>query len=109
GGIPVAGPLPDIADHIEKAVASWRKGSHRRGAPVGADPPLRELAMPGVSHRLAAGHELAAPGKFRAFEPASRRELPLRFGWEILARPARIGLCVLIGYVHGRVAIKAAN
>src|SRR5690242_1616378 len=34
GGPPIGGPLPDIAHHVVKAVAVWRKLPHRRGALV---------------------------------------------------------------------------
>src|SRR6266508_3239971 len=31
GLVPVAGPLPDVADHVDQAVAVWWEGAYRRG------------------------------------------------------------------------------
>src|ERR1700729_4181148 len=53
---PVGGPLPDIADHVVDAVAVGRKRGHRRGAveAVAAKILVREIALPGIGHVLAA-------------------------------------------------------
>src|SRR3984957_10499037 len=82
GRVPVAGPLPDIADHVVKAVAVRRKGFYRRGAVVTVEMKVmqREIALPGVGHLSAAGPEFIAPGQLGAIEAAARGELPLRFG-----------------------------
>src|SRR4051794_13465252 len=46
--VPVAGPLPDIADHVADAVAVRRKGGHRRRALVTILTVImaRKLALP---------------------------------------------------------------
>jgi hypothetical protein len=63
----------------------------------------RELALPGVRHRLAVGILLVAPREHRAVEPAARGELPLRLGWQILARPLRVGDGVFVRDVDHRM------
>ena len=67
---------------------------------------MRELALPGVRHLPAAGHELVAPGEFRVLEPAARRELPLGLGRKRLIGPARIRLGVAVGDVHDGVVVE---
>src|SRR5262245_41317413 len=51
-GIPIAGPLPDIAGHVVEAVAVGREGTHWGGVfeAVGQRVLNRELALPGVGH-----------------------------------------------------------
>src|SRR5215470_4882273 len=89
GGPPVGGPLPNIADHVVDAVAVRRECRDRRGAveAVLAFILIREIALPGIGAMLSARRELVAPGKLGTVEAAARRELPLRFGRQVLARP----------------------
>ena len=70
---------------------------------------MREFALPGVGHVLAAGRELVAPGELRAVEPAARGELPFGFGRQLLAGPVRVGLGVAIGDVHDRMIVEPAD
>src|SRR5258705_11447471 len=71
GRPPVGGPFPDIADHVVNAVAVRREGSDRRRAleAVRREILMREGALPGVRHVLAAGRELVAPCELGAVEP----------------------------------------
>src|SRR5215469_865701 len=68
GGPPVGGPFPDIADHVVEAVAVRRKRRHGRGALIAVLAEIldREVALPGVRHVLAAGHQRIAPGELLA-------------------------------------------
>src|SRR6266446_6132460 len=61
--VPVGRPFPDIADHVEDAVAVRRKGAHRRGAgpAIRFEILVREGALPGVGHVPAARREFLAP------------------------------------------------
>jgi hypothetical protein len=103
-GVPVVGPLPDIADHVEQAVAVRREGTHRRGAlkAIQAAVVVGELPLKGVGHRPAAGVELLAPGELRILEAAAGGPLPLRFAGEGLAGPGGVGQGILVRHMnHG--------
>ena len=52
---------------------------------------MRELALPGVRHVLAARVELVAPGELAAGQAAARGVLPLGLGGDLLAGPLRVG------------------
>ncbi len=92
--IPVGRPFPDVADHVEHAVAVGRIALHRRRArpAVARQVLVQELALPGVGHVPAARRELVAPGELHVDKPAARRELPLGFGRDFLAGPSGVGL-----------------
>src|SRR5262249_18603318 len=66
-GPPVVGPLPDIADHVEQAVAVRREGAHGGGPlePVRGEIFDWKPSLPGVRHRLSIGVEFITPGEFR--------------------------------------------
>src|SRR5882762_1056547 len=106
--IPVGRPFPDIPDHVVDAVAVRRKGRDRRGAiePVGAEILIGEFTLPGVGHVAAAWRELFAPGVFDVGKSTAGGKLPFRFGWKILAGPAREGERIGIGQVHDRMIVK---
>ena len=104
---PVGRPFPDIADHVVHAIAIGRKRRHRRRAvkTVLAAVLVREIALPGVGHVLAAGRELVAPGELGAVEPAARGELPFGFGRQVLAGPCGVGQRVGVSDVHDGMII----
>src|SRR6266851_4519927 len=106
--IPVGRPFPDIPDHVVDAVAVRREGRDRRGAleAVGAQILVWEFALPGVGHVAAAWRELFAPGVFGVGQSTAGGELPFRFGWKILAGPAREGERVGIGHVYDRMIVE---
>src|SRR6187431_2800999 len=60
GLVEVCGPLPDIAGHVEQAVAIRREGPDRRGALVLVQEQVLpwEIALPGVRHHAVARREL---------------------------------------------------
>src|ERR1700731_2579010 len=64
GRVPVAGPLPHIADHVVDAVAVRRECCYRGGAivPVELEVLVRKRPLPGVCHLLSAGRESLARG-----------------------------------------------
>ena len=102
------GQLPDIAGHVEQAIAVGRKAAHRRAAVMAVLGHVlqRERALPVVGHRLALGVTavlVVAPGVVGIFEPAARGVLPFGFAGQVLSGPARIGHRVLEGDVHHRV------
>src|SRR5262249_41485769 len=74
----VAGPLPDVAGHVEQPVAVRGEQSDGcRAAPslrAGVAP--RKAALPEIRHQLAAGRLLVAPGENCELESASRGILP---------------------------------
>src|SRR5258705_11059792 len=105
--MPVGRPLPDIADHVVKAVTVRRERAHRRSAlvAIGVVVVPRKIALPGVSQVHAARREFVAPCELGTVETAARREFPFGFGWQILAGPPRIGECVSERQVHDGMII----
>src|SRR4029453_19374117 len=91
--VPVGRPLPDVAAHLEQAVAVGRKGLGRRGVlpPVEHLVVQGELALPHVGHVAAARRELVAPGVLGALQPAAGRPLPLGLAGQVLAGPGGVG------------------
>src|SRR3954468_11752201 len=92
----VGRPLPHVPRHVVEAVAVRRERPDRGRTlkPVELQVLPRELALPGVRHRLAVGEVLVAPGERRALEAAAGRELPLGFGRQLLAGPLGMRLRV---------------
>ena len=109
--VPISGPFPDIADHVVEAVAVWRKCRHRRGAvkAVVAAVFVRKVALPGVSHVLAAGREFVAPGELGTVETATRGEFPFGFGRQLLASPSCVGECIAKRHMHHRMIVERVD
>src|SRR6185312_11559750 len=107
-GIPVAGPFPDIADHVEQAVAVRLVAPHRRGAfpPVFEGVRVGKQALPVVRQHLAAGRERTAPRIVPASVPAPRGKFPLGLGRKALAGPARISQRVAEGDMDHRMILQ---
>src|SRR5262245_20517506 len=95
--IPIARPLPDIADHVVEAVAVGLEAADRRGGGIAVLVRVvdGEDALPGIGDRLALGIERARP-IILAVATAARREFPLRLGQELAPAPARIGERILV-------------
>src|SRR5208283_2934683 len=72
-GVPVARPLPDIADHVADTVAVRRECHHRGGAreTVFAKIFVRKVALPGIGEMFAVGREFVTPGEFGLRESAA--------------------------------------
>src|SRR5690242_20466328 len=98
----VGGPLPDVARHVvePEAVGSEQSDRGRASPALCAGIPPRELPLPEVRHQLAVRPQLVSPRKSRAVEPAARRILPLGLGWQVLSRPPRERIGVLVGDVR---------
>ena len=79
GPIPVARPLPDIANHIVEPVAVRLEASDRRGSgmPVVLGVEDRKDALPGIGNRLAVSVESTRPVVL-AVAAATGGEFPLR-------------------------------
>src|SRR4029079_3637717 len=88
----VGRPLPDVAGHVEEAVAVRRKRADRRCASEAVELEVLpgELALPRVGHHPAVGRELVAPGIDGPLEAAPGSELPLGLGRQVLAGPGRV-------------------
>src|SRR3954452_24466244 len=108
--VPVARPLPHIADHIVKPVAVRREASDRRcsGMTVLIGIEYREETLPGICDRLALGI-VSARIIVLTVAPAARGELPLRFGRKFVSAPMRIGKRILVGNMHNRMIFLARN
>ena len=80
--VPIAAPLPDIADHVVKLVAVWRKRFNRGCSckAVSSGVAIREISLPGIGHVFSIDGIGVAPGKFLLFESAARGELPFGLG-----------------------------
>src|SRR3954469_7961237 len=104
-------PFPDVADHVEQAVAVGRKRVNRRGALVSVlvQVLVREVALPGIGQKPSFGIGGIAPWIGLAFKTAAGGELPFRFGRQLLAAPRRIGERVLMGDMHDRMIIAAGD
>src|SRR4029077_61112 len=109
--IPVARPLPDIADHVVEAVAVGRERGYGRSAleAVFIEILTREFTLPGIRHVLATRRELVAPRKLGALDPATGAECALRLGRKLLAGPFRIGLRVAVRYVYDRMIVEPTD
>ena len=107
GPIPVAGPLPDVAGHVVEAVAVGRELRHRPDAAVAilARVFVREVHPGECWPSRGPWRELVAPRVELAAQPASRRELPLRFRRQPLARPRRIRHRVVVRDLHHGVLL----
>src|SRR5215207_10522796 len=105
GQVPVAGPLPDVADHVGQAVAVGREPAHRGRAhiPVQLQVLVGELALPGVGHPAAPGVELIPPRVGGPVQAAPAGQLPFGLGRQVLAGPGGVGLDVGPGDVDHRV------
>src|SRR5262245_42958904 len=110
-GVPVAGPLPDIANHVMEPVAVRRERRHRRGAleAVLLQILVWKSALPGIGHVLAAGGEFVTPGELGAVDTAARRQLPFGLGRQLLAGPAGVGERIREGHVHDRMSPETAE
>ena len=111
GRVPIGGPFPHVADHVVDAIAVRRERGHRRGAFVAIQLEIlvRERALPGVCHLLAARCELIAPGELGAVKAAASRKLPFRLGRQVLAGPFRVGHGVPVGDVNDGMIIEPAD
>src|SRR5882757_3423165 len=109
--VPVAGPFPDVANHVVNAVAVRRKRGNRRRAleAVVVQILSGKFALPCVGLVLAAGHEFLAPGILRAVQPATRSELPFCFGRQIFANPTRVSDRIRERHVHHRMMVEIVD
>src|SRR5262249_33390964 len=109
--IPVLCPLPDIADHVEQAVASWWKGPYWSGAFVAVEAQVLDwkLALPGVGHLLPLGAN-SLPQAYSAplRPPRAANSHSASLGRALPTHPA--GVCQRIGecHVHDRMPVTAA-
>src|SRR5262245_39183009 len=89
--IPVARPLPDIADHVVEAVTVRLEAADRRGPGVAVLVGVvdGEDALPGIGDRLALAIQRARPGGLAGSTPA-RRQVPFRRGREHAHHPPPI-------------------
>ena len=69
----------------------------------------RERSLPDVRRGVALRVELVAPGVVLAIEAAARRELVLRFGRQLLARPFQVRDRIVPGHVHHGVLLAALD
>ena len=108
---PVGRPLPDVPGHLEEAVAVRLEARDRRGALVAVELQVlpRELALPRVGHRLAVGEVLVAPREDRAVEAAPRCELPLGLARQLLPRPRRVRVGVLVRDMDDGMRVAAVD
>src|SRR6516165_752382 len=108
--IPIARPLPDVADHVVEPVAVRLEAADRRGGGIAVLVGVvdGEDALPGIGDRLAFGIEGTRP-IILAVATAARREFPLRLGRELTTAPARIGQRILVGDMHDRMIVLARN
>src|SRR5262245_40491418 len=110
GPIPIARPLPHIANHVIEPIAVRLEASDGGGAGVsvllsvdyGEDP------LPGVGDRFAVGVEGAAPVVL-AIATATRGIFPLCLGGETAPQPAGVCQRVLVGNMRHRMVFAALD
>ncbi len=110
-GIPIRGPLPSIADHIEQPeVVRWER-TDRGGAFVAIQRQILpgKLALPVVRQHLSIRRQLITPGEFAALMTAARGEFPFRFGGQVLAGPGSVGRDIVPGHVDDRVFVSSLD
>ena len=80
GELPVGCPFPEIADHVEEAIAIWTETLYRRGALkiILCKILPRKLTLPCVSHVTAIGREFVAPIRCRQGRRARRTPILLQ-------------------------------
>src|SRR5580765_4093822 len=107
--VPIAGPLPNIARHVVKAVSVRRILRHRRDADetILAGIFLRKRSLVRVGHVLSADAELIAPDEWFAGAAAAGGKLPFSFRRQTFAGPLRIGLGVFVSDVHDGIILFA--
>ena len=73
-GTPIAGPFPDIADHIVQAVAVGRECGDARNAfeAISREILVRKITLPGVRHMPTAGELFVTLSEFRPGYCAAR-------------------------------------
>src|SRR5262245_19177160 len=108
--IPIARPLPNVADHVVETIAVRLEAADRRGGGVAVLIGVvdGEDALPGIGDRLAVTIKRARPVVL-AVAAAARGELPLRLGRKLAPAPARIGERILVGDVHDGMIVLANN
>src|SRR5262245_934310 len=101
GHVPVARPLPHIADHVEEPVAVRGKAAYRCGACIAVLFGVvdRENALPGIGDGLAVLVVGLAPILAIIFA-AARGEFPLCLGRQIVPKPTCVSLRIFVGDVH---------
>ena len=65
-----------------------------------------KFPMPGIGHRSASRHVLAAPGIFCAVNSAARRKLPFRLGRQRLPCPCCISFSIFEGDMYDGMILK---
>src|SRR5439155_4814378 len=107
--IPIATPFPDVAGHVVKTVAVWRKRFHRCDAFVTVFARILhwKFSLPRVGHPFSAGTKIIAPDVRFSLQPAARRKFKLRFGRQTFTCPFRISFCVRVRDVHDRIVLLA--
>src|SRR6202008_1503134 len=106
---PVARPFPDVAGHVEQAIAVGRETADGGGAAVSGLRSPREITVPVVGEPLTGPLRRVAPGVRRRDETAPSRHLPLRLAGHREPRPRRVRLRVLVRDVYDRVVGSFAD
>src|SRR3954452_15292497 len=106
--IPVARPLPHIADHVVEPVAVRLEATNRRGSgmTVLIAVVYRKETLPGICDRLALGI-VSVRIIVLTVAAAARGELPLCFGRNFASTPMRIGKRILVGNMYNGVIFPA--
>jgi hypothetical protein len=110
-GVPIGGPLPDVADHVVNAVSVWRERLYGRWARIAILCSVLswEFTLPSVGHVLSARRELIAPSIFSIFESTPRGKFPFYLSRQFLARPSRVGNRIRINDMHYRMVIEIVD
>jgi sec-independent protein translocase protein TatC len=111
GEVEVAGVFPDIAGHVEEAVAVGLEAADRGRAVVAIQGLVRDrkAALPGIGQPAVDGVVAVAPAIGRTLEPAPGGELPFGLGRQVAAEPFGIGERVGMGDLDDGVVVQALD
>src|SRR5262245_57578324 len=106
--IPVARPLPNIADHVVEPVAIGWKAADWGDARIAILFSVvdRKDALPGVGDGLAILVEGLAPA-LTLIVAAPRRIFPLRLARKLATEPMRVGERILVGNMDDGMVLLA--
>src|SRR5262249_36015702 len=109
--IPVGAPFPDVAGHVEEAIAVGGEARHgcRAGEPVVRGVPIGEVSLPDVRRPRSGRAQLVAPDIAHPGLSAPRGAFPLSLGRQPLARPPGKRHGILPADLDDRITVLALD
>jgi hypothetical protein len=108
-GIPVGGPVPDVAGHVVEAVRVWWEGADRHRGAVTVIRSPGKVTVPEIGQPLARRLWLITPYEDHLIAAATCRGLPLGLGRQAAPSPIRVRFGILVADVHHRMIFAATD